>query len=205
MPRDGSVSRNNYRAYLECYGVCMAKEPQPNRDGRLSRRPNSYGGTSHGPTTTAVAAALTRLQGEGRWTSLRVLSATLMNLPGGGIKLSHTSIGQIVRGERHVTVDELTSLAAALGVSPITLLMPSADEPDDAVEVTGAGQRGAGPTLQWLQGTLPLGLEEEWQDAFETEAFRRRSLPRWAWHKQGDPVAEAMARAEEDRHEGEVG
>jgi transcriptional regulator with XRE-family HTH domain len=136
----------------------------------------------HGPTTAAVAAALTRLQGEGRWRSLRQLSAALAELPGGGIKLSHTSIGQIVRGERHVTVDELTALAAVLGVSPVTLLMPFTDDPSyGLIELTGTGDHHAGPLLEWLQGVLPLGLDAEAQDPFETEAFQRRSLPRWAW------------------------
>lgn len=136
----------------------------------------------HGPTTTAVAAALTRLQGEGRWRSLRQLSGDLAALPGGGIKLSHTSIGQIVRGERHVTVDELTALAAVLGVSPVTLLMPFTDDDfGGQVALTGTEPAHAGPLLEWLQGTLPLGLDHESQDPHEAESFRRRALPRWAW------------------------
>ena len=156
---------------------------QPKLERLRERERERSSSAHHGPTTAAVAAALTRLQGEGRWQSLRQLSAALAELPGGGIKLSHTSIGQIARGERHVTVDELTALATALEVSPLTLLMPFSDGPSEVVELTGAGRRDAGPTLQWLQGTLPLGLEEDWQDEFETEAFRRRALPRWAWQR----------------------
>jgi hypothetical protein len=135
----------------------------------------------HGPTTTAVAAALSRLQAEGRWQSLRQLSAALAALPGGGIKLSHTSIGQIVRGERHVTVDELTALATCLGVSPVTFLMPAADTPAGAVGLSGTGPTGAGTLLAWLRGDAPLDTPG---DRHETESFRRRSLPQWAWREE---------------------
>jgi hypothetical protein len=136
----------------------------------------------HGPTTAAVAAALTRLQGEGRWQSLRQLSAALATLPGGGIKLSHTSIGQIVRGERHVTVDELTALAAVLGVSPVTFLIPAVSTgPTELVALTGTGAADAGALLGWLRGDAPL---DGAGDSFETESFRRRALPQWAWDRE---------------------
>jgi hypothetical protein len=45
-------------------------------------------------------------------------------------------------GKRRVTPDDLTALAVALGVSPITLVMPEmpgADDPVAMVEVTGVG------------------------------------------------------------------
>jgi hypothetical protein len=151
----------------------MTDSPIESPDGKPIR--------GHGPTTAAVAAALARLQGEGRWSSLRQLSDALAALPGGGIKLSHASIGQIMRGTRHVTVDELTALATVLDVSPITLLMPAADQPWEEAKLTGPTPRDAEATLEWLQGILPLGGEAGFKDAFEVEAFRRRSLPRWAW------------------------
>ena len=155
----------------------------------------------YGATTAAVAAALTRLQGEGRWSSLRQLSAALAELPG-GIKLSYTSLGQIARGTRHVTVDELTALATALDVSPLTLMMPFSDAADGVVEVTGPGPCEADPLLGWMQGTLPLDP----RDAFETEAFRRRSLPRWAWQRmQRDQLTEDLVLYEEARMEGDIG
>ena len=134
----------------------------------------------HGPTTTAVAAALSRLQAEGRWQSLRQLSAALAALPGGGIKLSHTSIGQIVRGERHITVDELTSLATCLGVSPVTFLMPASDTPAGVVGLSGTGPADAGTLLGWLRGDSPLDAPD---DPHEAEVFRRRALPQWAWER----------------------
>ena len=136
--------------------------------------------TAHGLTTGAVAAALTRLKDEGRWKSLRQLSDALADLPGGGISLSFTGIGQIVRGERHVTVDELTALATVLGVSPVTLLMPPVDDPAQDCELAGTPTQRADEALAWLRGERPFE-EDSRGDRFEIEAFRRRSLPQWAW------------------------
>jgi len=47
-----------------------------------------------------------------------------------GRPLGHSAVDQIEKGTRRVDVDDLMALAAALGVSPITLLMPGMSRAD---------------------------------------------------------------------------
>jgi transcriptional regulator with XRE-family HTH domain len=52
-----------------------------------------------------------------------------------GRPLGHSAVDQIEKGARRVDVDDLMALAAALDVSPATLLMPLGDK-DEPVAVT---------------------------------------------------------------------
>ena len=78
-------------------------------------------------------------------------------------------------------MDELTALAIAFGVSPLTLLLPPVPA-DEGVQVHLTGT----PTVEvrglyaWLRGDAPIHMEE-WDDDFLIESFRRRALPPWAW------------------------
>ncbi len=86
--------------------------------------------------------------------TLRDLSARLEEL---GRPLSHATISEIERGARRVDVDDLTTLAAALGVSPASLLMPPSTMPfDEHVELSGASD-DAGSVWSWLTADAPLG------------------------------------------------
>ncbi len=86
--------------------------------------------------------------------TLRDLSARLEEL---GRPLSHATISEIERGARRVDVDDLTTLAAALGVSPASLLMPPSTMPfDEHVELSGASD-DAGSVWRWLTADAPLG------------------------------------------------
>lgn len=109
--------------------------------------------------------------------SLRVLAARMAGNPGA---LSHSSIGEVERGVRRCDVDELTSLSVALGVSPLTLLMPYAEHPRDDVFVTGVPSAlKASEVLRWLKGDAPYHPESV--DAHGVEEFRRRATPFWDW------------------------
>lgn len=141
-----------------------------------------------GPTAEAVRINLQRLRYEARL-SLRQLADRMPPGPGA---LSHSSIGEIERGVRRVDVDELTALAAVLGVSPATLLLPvSFDldahpqptaQPDEPVQLTGTQPEARETMLRWLRGDRPISSETiSTADDFEAEAFRRRALPGWAW------------------------
>lgn len=132
-----------------------------------------------GPTSDVVSENLLRLR-TSRRLSLRALSESLGDGPG---KLTHAAIGEIERGARRIDVDELTALAAALGVSPITLLMPfEGDSINRDASLTGASIELPQDTLRWLRGDAPFDLEYgDGLDSFEAQAFRRRSLPHWAW------------------------
>ena len=74
----------------------------------------------HGPTAATVAANVKRLR-EQQNLGLRALAQRLADV---GRPLTHTALDKIERGTRRVDVDDLMALAAALDVSPATLLMP---------------------------------------------------------------------------------
>jgi transcriptional regulator with XRE-family HTH domain len=96
------------------------------------------------------------------------------------------AVGEIERGERRVTVDDLTALAAALGISPLTLLMPftrSAKKPD--VQLVGTPSTMPSTMLLWLLGRVPVGNPFK-----NTEDFARRAIPSWALTWKGHPDAE---------------
>lgn len=111
----------------------------------------------------------------------RALAARLTEL---GVPLSPSGISDIEAGRRTVSVDQLTCLAMALDVSPIALLMPeSGPETDHQAKLTGTPVMLNLGFLPWLRGDVPLD-PKLWDDPFEVEAFRRRSLPGWAWKRE---------------------
>ncbi|NXY93517.1 helix-turn-helix transcriptional regulator [Streptomyces sp. BR123] len=74
----------------------------------------------------------------------------------GGRPIAPSAIAKVERGERQVTVDELTALAAALDVSPSALLLPSTDEPTVDVCITGVGPVPASEAWDWMDGRRRL-------------------------------------------------
>ncbi|MFL1999468.1 hypothetical protein [Microbacterium sp. A1-JK] len=72
------------------------------------------------------------------------------------------------------------ALAGALGVSPIGLLMPYADGPDDLVEMTGLGELTADDAWGWMLADhdLAKGFEDVPGSMFA------RSFPRWVEERQ---------------------
>ncbi|MBV0918252.1 helix-turn-helix domain-containing protein [Mycobacteroides chelonae] len=142
-----------------------------------------------GPTAEAVRFNITRLRGE-RHLSLRALSDKMTDGPG---KMTHSALGEVERGVRRLDVDELTALAATLGVSPLTLLLRPVDDGynmDEVVSLTGTTDEMGADILRWLRGDAPYDLPVQLDlDSFEAEAFRRIALPEWArnWWK---PITE---------------
>lgn len=127
-----------------------------------------------------MRANVTRFRGQAGMT-LRDLSARLEEL---GRPLSHATISEIERGARRVDVDDLTTLAVALGVSPAALLMPPATDPiDDMIELSGIKLEHAGTVWNWLTAQDPLDASfvPEQRDEFEIEQWRRRTTPPWNW------------------------
>jgi len=105
-------------------------------------------------TAYTVSANVKRLR-EKRNLALRGLAKKLADL---GRPLTHTAVDQIEQGGRRVDVDDLVALAAALDVSPITLLMPADADAQTAVEATGIGEGVSALALwNWLNasGSLP--------------------------------------------------
>jgi transcriptional regulator with XRE-family HTH domain len=130
---------------------------------------------SIGPTSRAVALNVKR------WRDARNMSyAQLSDKLATEAQWSINPVGirRIETGERRVTPDDLTALAVALRISPITLLMPGlpdADDPVEMVEVTGVDAKVPAAQLwKWLVGEMPLtsgralAFFEDAQPAWET-------------------------------------
>ena len=138
-----------------------------------------------GPTADTARNALSRLRKAAKL-SLRELAA---EMPAGPGQLSHSAIGEVERGVRRLDLDELTALAAALRVSPITFFLgdPGESRPDDLITLTGLGEPVTAQSgLLWLRGLAPADPKEATDD-WAAEGFRRRSLPEWALPEKGKP------------------
>ena len=116
-----------------------------------------------GPTGAAVAANVKRLRAA-QGMSLRALSVELERR---GRKLNVDAINKIengadpdtTKGIRRVDADDLVALAAALGVSPATLLLPH--DARGTTEVTGVGEVDTGLAWQWLWCNDPIELPDD--------------------------------------------
>jgi transcriptional regulator with XRE-family HTH domain len=99
------------------------------------------------------------------------LSERLVKL---GRDVSPLAVRRIEEGARRVDVDDLTTLAVALEVSPVTLLMPDGDDANERVPVTGFPDGVvAANALLWISGSYPASKEKGWAQ------FTVRSWPRW--------------------------
>ena len=68
-------------------------------------------------------------------------------------------------------MDHLVALAVALGVSPITLLMPVTDDADAAVSATGIEDAlSADQLLDWLLAKYPLPGDDRMPMVFRASA-----------------------------------
>lgn len=107
------------------------------------------------------------------------LSATLATL---GRPMPTASIGRLESGDRRIDVDDLMALAYALNVSPISLLLPFTDRPDERFTPAGVGREMAA-VEGWMWA---VGAEPTWYDSGNVEAqertwrqFREVSHPWW--------------------------
>ena len=104
--------------------------------------------------------------------------------------LTSGSVGKIERGELRPTVEHLLTLAAALEVSPATLLMPPAATPFETVELPGGVSGSAASVWAWITATGPVptgeapgvAVAEADQPVPSPEEAEQllRSWPRWA-------------------------
>lgn len=123
-----------------------------------------------GPTGVNLTHAVRRFRGD---LSYAELSRRLGEL---GRDIPPLGLRRIESGERRVDADDLMALAVALGVSPISLLMPATENGNDMVTATGVrGEIEARRLWRWLQAEMQL-LEGK-ADAFF--AFMARAIPSW--------------------------
>lgn len=116
-------------------------------------------------------------------TTTRVLAESVAEQ---GVPLSGSGITEIEKGRRMVNVDQLTCIAAALGVSPMALLTPITEDgdPDSEVMLSGTSPERADDMYQWLKGER--SLTDDQLDDYERETFRRQSNPPWTWKTKKD-------------------
>lgn len=133
-------------------------------------------------TSRAVGRNVARLRG-GEGISARELAE---RVSARGVRMGQSGVADIERGRRTVSVDQLTALADALGVSPLALLMPHSMTGDaELVSLTGVDSGLGLDVWNWLRADYPLHHEPRGDAASEHEAevFRRRSTPPWAWSR----------------------
>lgn len=86
--------------------------------------------------------------------------------------INAVGIRRIESRERRVTPDDLVALAVALGVSPVTLLMPESSTATDEVDVTGFdGVLPAEALWHWLRGGYPLPGDDRLSLVFQAAAW----------------------------------
>jgi transcriptional regulator with XRE-family HTH domain len=125
-----------------------------------------------GPTAMTVVANVKRLRTDQNL-SYTELSHRLDEVAGWSV--NPVGVRRIEDGERRVTVDDLFALAAALGVSPTTLLIPNADDGGEQVAATGVTEKCDAERLwKWLRIEEPID-----PDDMETLEFRMVALPAW--------------------------
>lgn len=125
-----------------------------------------------GATGETVLANIRRIRADVLGIAVTELSRRLGEL---GRPIPPLGIRRIESGDRRVDVDDLMSLAVALGVSPITLLMPESASAEDAVTFTGRDEQvPAGHAWKWLGGDLPLPDSGE-----SVLTFYARAVPAW--------------------------
>ncbi|OBB42707.1 hypothetical protein [Mycobacterium sp. 852002-51961_SCH5331710] len=124
-----------------------------------------------GPSGEAVAANVERLLKEQNLT-FAALSDRLAKI---GRTIPPLGLRKIVRRTRRVDADDLIGLAVALGVSPVTLLMPETHDAGEMVGTTGADEELTAQQLwDWLRGSYPLPGDDRL-----TLVFRAAAWPGW--------------------------
>lgn len=105
-----------------------------------------------GPVGSTVAEQV-RLHRERVGMSYAELSRQLLK---DGRIIPPLGLSRIEAGLRRVDADDLVSLAVALGVSPISLLLPAGTDQDAEVSVTSTRTAKAKRVWSWLSASYPL-------------------------------------------------
>jgi transcriptional regulator with XRE-family HTH domain len=125
-----------------------------------------------GPISVHVVENVKRLRTGRRW-SLAELSEEMTRV---GRPIRSTGLHRLEQGKRRIDADDLVGLAAALDVSPITLLMPYTAH--GTVKLTESVELDALAAWDWMRGVRPIDLPEEREEAvIRAVAFQGRALP----------------------------
>jgi transcriptional regulator with XRE-family HTH domain len=111
-----------------------------------------------------------------------------------GREIPPLGLRRIESGERRVDADDLVALALALGVTPITLLMPYTETEDTRVEVTGLREPVRDTTLwQWLQAELPISGDVGGDSVHRWLSFTLATHPIWMVHGIDEAVRRGLS------------
>ena len=130
---------------------------------------------SLGATGAVVAANTKRLRGAMPYTELSArLKALGRDIPTWGLR-------KIESGGRRVDTDDLMALAAALGVSPVTLLYPGTPDAAEQLAITGLPKpESARVVWEWMTASIWGYWAMEHAGGFTTPSeFFRRAWPQW--------------------------
>jgi transcriptional regulator with XRE-family HTH domain len=145
-----------------------------------------------GRTGKTVAENIKRLRGDMSYTQL---SRRLQERADWFI--NPVGIRRIEAGERRVGPDDLMALAVALGVSPVTLLIPDSPDRKLNVEVTGLSQlHDVDYVWDWLRAEKALpGMSDV--------EFISRAWPSWLQHRERILVDKLIEREAEKASDGD--
>lgn len=153
----------------------MSDNDPPEKASQSSARPV-------GTTGDAVRKNLRRIR-DSQGMSGPQLSARLKTI---GRPIPPLGIHRIENGTRRVDVDDLVNLAAALDVSPVSLLMPDTQSPETSVSMGPWESLPASIAWQWLRAELSVGSGIAGDDN-DRSAVRYYAHSRPVWERQ--PVA----------------
>jgi transcriptional regulator with XRE-family HTH domain len=143
-----------------------------------------------GPTARTVAENVKRLR---TFQNLNYTELSDRLLSVANWSVNAVGIRRIESGERRVTPDDLVCLSLALGVSPISLLMPYTPKANSLVHVTGLSEPVNDVNLwTWLGATKPLHDDQEWM------AFIVAAWPVWMLADFNEQLQQAALRVAGD-------
>jgi transcriptional regulator with XRE-family HTH domain len=114
--------------------------------------------SDRGPVGDQVAKNLIHFRGERHKTTTQ-LASEVSDL---GVPMTASTVTKIEKQGRRVTVDELVALAAALGVSPVTLMLPARDAGPVRLADKLTAQRWS-TAWRWMHGEVPF-IARKWVD-----------------------------------------
>ena len=131
---------------------------------------DSKAGRPLGATGETVRTNIKRVR-ESQRMAVTELSARMGGL---GRSIPPLGIRRIEDGQRRVDVDDLAAFAVALGVSPLSLLIPDSSDPHSPVSYTAvSGPITAGELADWIRIQFPL------PGTTSVLEFWSRALPSW--------------------------
>jgi transcriptional regulator with XRE-family HTH domain len=125
-------------------------------------------------TAKTVSANVKRLRSQQNL-GLRGLANKLGEV---GRPLGHSAVDQIEKGKRRVDVDDLMALAAALDVSPATLLMPVGEKDEEATVTAHTAKLTCGHAWDWITARRPVTSDGPMSASLV--AWWARSRPVWS-------------------------